>query len=165
MHVLLLSTDIVKGCFIISESHFLSYWWLRITKNVRWPQKIHQRTACGPRLKNSWHNKLPYLITSYSLIFRSTNQIHHIQSAAHCLSCIKLPETINQYIFALKMASAVSAEMFYNSTLDAACSWKPKFTLNSRCEKLRASIAMFVRCLSLIPSHVFAPLSCWQYWW
>jgi hypothetical protein len=44
------------------------------------------------------------------VLFHSGSQLHHIQHPDHFLPFIILPKTTNQYIFMLKMATAVFAE-------------------------------------------------------
>jgi hypothetical protein len=49
-----------------------------------------------------------------SPLFRSANQIRHIPLAAYCPPYISLLKTPNQYIFTLKMATAMFVETLDN---------------------------------------------------
>jgi hypothetical protein len=49
-----------------------------------------------------------------SLLLRSANQIQHILLIAYFLPYIRLSKVSNQYMFTLKMATAIFAEMLDN---------------------------------------------------
>jgi hypothetical protein len=55
--------------------------------------------------------------------------LHHIQLTVHCLPYIRLPKMTNQYIFALKMATAVSAKILYDLAFAAR---RPRFFKNCK---------------------------------
>jgi len=78
-----------------------------------------------------------------SVLFHSASQLHHIQHPAHFLPFIILPKTTNQYIFTLKMATAVFA--CWNT---ASAQWglfsKSEVTLNTIRGKRRASTTHIV---------------------
>jgi hypothetical protein len=55
-----------------------------------------------------------YLLLDSNPLFRFTNQHHLIQFSINYLPYIRLPERPNHYIFTLKMATAMFAEMLDN---------------------------------------------------